>query len=50
VILLDTHVLVWWVNRRPRQRQKDLADIARIREKRPDLSSFVPSDIRNRLY
>jgi hypothetical protein len=37
------------VTRRPSKRQKDLADIARIVEARPDLRSRVPHDILQRL-
>ena len=36
--------------RRPSKRQKDLADIARILEQRPDLGAVVPPEIRGRLY
>lgn len=35
--------------RRPSKRQKDLADIARLLEARPDLASQVPSAVRERL-
>jgi hypothetical protein len=43
---------VWAVlddTRRPSKRQKDLADIARILEFRPDLRSHVPQEILRRL-
>jgi hypothetical protein len=36
--------------RLPGNRLKDFADIARILESRPDLSTLVPDDIRSRLY
>jgi hypothetical protein len=35
--------------RRPSKRQKDLADIARLLEARPDLGELVPQEIRRRL-
>jgi hypothetical protein len=43
---------VWAVQdptRRPSKRQKDLADISRILEARPDLRARVPEDVLNRL-
>ena len=43
---------VWAVEdpgRRPSKRQKDLADIARILERSPDLQSVVPATVLNRL-
>lgn len=36
-------------DRRPSKRQKDLADIARLIESRPDLRDRVPSDVLARL-
>lgn len=36
--------------RRPSKRQKDLADIARVLEARPDLRSVVPEEILDRLF
>ena len=35
--------------RRPSKRQKDLADIARLLEVRPDLRILVPADVQERL-
>jgi hypothetical protein len=47
------HGKVWAAgdeSRRPSKRQKDLADIARILEVRPDLRSSVPKEILERLF
>ena len=44
---------IWAVSdpgRRPSKRQKDLADIARLVETRPDLRALVPADILQRLF
>jgi len=44
---------IWAVSdpgRRPSKRQKDLADIARLVETRPDLRANVPADILQRLF
>lgn len=37
-------------SRRPSKRQKDLADIARVLEARPDMRPLVPKDILDRLF